>query len=556
MPDLVPIRRALVSVYDKSGLEPLVRALATRRVEIISTGGTAKFIESLGVPVVPVERLTGFPEMMDGRVKTLHPKVHAGLLAVRDNPAHARSLSEHAIPPIDLVCVSLYPFEQTVAKAGATDEECVEQIDIGGPAMIRSAAKNHAYVTVITDSHQYGRLMNELDHHDGSSTFALRRQFAGAAYARTAAYDAAIGAWFGGKEVEHHGAFPEVFRIGFPKHQDLRYGENPHQQAALYRDPAFRAGRGRSSVVGAVQLHGKELSYNNLNDAAAALALVDDLASLDPARPAACVVKHANPCGAATAGTLVSAVDAALEGDPVAAFGGILACSAAIDAKSAERLCREGAFLEVILAPAFAPEALDMLRARWANARLLAVPTRGSATNGTPHLNDAPQTERAADIVFKSIAGGALLQSRDAAFVEPSEWHHRAGPQPDAHRLDSAAVLWTIVKHLASNAVVVGGSTPDGAVMMLGAGAGQMDRVTSCRLACEKAGARLRELTAGAVAASDAFFPFPDGPQTLIDAGVSMIVHAGGSKRDHETFDLCERRGVACFTTGVRHFRH
>jgi phosphoribosylaminoimidazolecarboxamide formyltransferase/IMP cyclohydrolase len=551
LPDLVPIRRALISVYDKSGLEPLVRALAARRVEIVSTGGTARFIESLGVPVVPVEKLTGFPEMMDGRVKTLHPKVHGGLLAVRDNPAHARSLTEHAIAPIDLVCISLYPFEQTIAKPGVHDEECIEQIDIGGPAMIRSASKNHAYVTVVTDSHQYGRLLNELDHHDGSTTMALRRHFAGAAFARTAAYDTAISAWFGAREADQHAAFPEILRIAYPKHQELRYGENPHQQAALYRDPAFRPGRGRSSVVGAVQMHGKELSYNNLNDAAAALALVDDLAALDPSRPAACVVKHANPCGAATAPSVFDAVDAALAGDPVAAFGGILACSAAIDGRSAQRLAQDGAFLEVILAPSFTAEALDMLRARWANVRLLAVP----GANGSGGTSGG---ERPRDITFKSIAGGALVQDRDAAHADTASWHHRAGPEAGADRLAAAAVLWTIVKHLSSNAVVVGTQTPVGAAMMLGAGAGQMDRVTSCRLACEKAGDRLREngTKKAAIAASDAFFPFPDGPQILIDAGVSVIVHAGGSKRDHETFDLCERRGVTCLTTGVRHFRH
>lgn len=561
MPDLVPIRRALISVYDKSGLEPLVRALAARRVEIVSTGGTAKFIESLGVPVVPVEKLTGFPEMMDGRVKTLHPKVHGGLLAVRDNPAHARALSEHSISTIDLVCISLYPFEQTVAKPGVHDDECIEQIDIGGPAMIRSASKNHAYLTVVTDSHQYGRLLNELDHHDGSTTLALRRHFAGAAFARTAAYDTAISAWFGAREAEHHSPFPEVFRLAYPKHQELRYGENPHQQAALYRDPAFRpgagssGGRGRSSVVGAVQLHGKELSYNNLNDAAAALALVDDLAALDTARPAACVIKHANPCGAATAVSVFDAVDAALAGDPVAAFGGILACSAPIDARTAQRLAQEGAFLEVILAPSYTPEALDTLRARWANVRLMAVP----AATAAHHNGNGPTsngTEQARDVTVKSIAGGLLVQSRDSAQADTASWHHRAGPAPSPARLSAAAVLWTIVKHLSSNAVVVGGVSEQGATLMFGAGAGQMDRVTSCRLACEKAGDRVHTAPGGALAASDAFFPFPDGPQILIDAGVTLIAHAGGSKRDHETFDLCERRGVTCLTTGVRHFRH
>ncbi|MBN8645541.1 MAG: bifunctional phosphoribosylaminoimidazolecarboxamide formyltransferase/IMP cyclohydrolase [Planctomycetes bacterium] len=544
MPDLVPIRRALISVSDKAGLEPLVRALASRGVEIVSTGGTARHVESLGVRVTPIESVTGFPEMMDGRVKTLHPKVHGGLLAVRDNPAHARAMSEHAIVPIDLVCISLYPFEQTVAK-GAGDEECVEQIDIGGPAMIRSAAKNHAFVTVVTDSHQYGRLMNELDHHNGSTTFALRRQFAGAAYARTAAYDTAIAAWFGAKETQGVGPFPEVFRVAFPKHQDLRYGENPHQRAALYRDPGFRAGAGHSSVVGAVQMHGKELSYNNLNDAAAALALCDDLADASPGHACACVIKHANPCGASSARSVFEAVDRALAGDPVAAFGGILAASTPIDLPAAQRLAQEGAFLEVILAPGFAPDALDVLRARWANVRLMAIPPRGQR-----------QRRAAPAPTFRAIQGGLLVQEPDDALPEVETWAHAAGPKPSAERLAAAAGLWTIVKHLASNAVVVGAAGGSGGVSMLGGGAGQMDRVTSCRLSVEKAGARLREAPGGAIACSDAFFPFPDGPQVLIDAGVTMIVHAGGSKRDHETFDLCERRGVTCLTTGVRHFRH
>ncbi|MFM9958367.1 MAG: bifunctional phosphoribosylaminoimidazolecarboxamide formyltransferase/IMP cyclohydrolase [Phycisphaerales bacterium] len=552
MPDLVPIRRALISVFDKSGLEPLVRALAARRVEIVSTGGTAKFIESLGIPVVPVEKLTGFPEMMDGRVKTLHPKVHGGLLAVRDNPAHARALAEHAISTIDLICISLYPFEQTVAKPGVHDEECVEQIDIGGPAMIRSAAKNHTYVTVVTDSHQYGRMLSELDHHDGATTFALRRQFAGAAYARTAAYDTAIAAWFGGREAQQHPDFPEVFRLGCPKHQELRYGENPHQRAALYRDPAFKPAPGRSSVVGAMQMHGKELSFNNLNDAAAALALVDDLAALDPARPAACVIKHANPCGAATAPDAFGVVDAALLGDPVAAYGGILACSAPIDARAAERLSHDGAFLEVVIAPSFTPEALSTLRDRWANVRLLATGNGNGRAASTA-------TQRPRDLAFKSIVGGVLVQDRDAAAPDIESWQHRAGPEPTRERLARAAVLWTIVKHLSSNAVVLGGSPASRleTVMMYGAGAGQMDRVTSCRLACEKAAGHLGHGgDPDPIAASDAFFPFSDGPQILIDAGATMLVHPGGSKRDHETFDLCERRGVSCVTTAVRHFRH
>lgn len=558
MPDLVPIRRALLSVSDKSGLEPLVRALAARNVDIVSTGGTARYIESLGVPVTPVEKLTGFPEMMDGRVRTLHPKVHGGLLAVRDNPEHVRSMAEHQIAPIDLIVINLYPFEQTVSRAGVTEDECVEQIDIGGPAMVRSAAKNHAYVTVVTDSHQYGRLLNELDHHRGGTTLALRRHFAGAAYARTAAYDAAIAGWFGSREAQPVDHLPEVFRVAFPKHQELRYGENPHQRAAVYRDPAFKGGAGSgSSVLSAVQLHGKELSYNNINDAAAALAVVDDLAAMSPSRPAACVIKHANPCGAATGSSPLGAIDSALRGDALAAFGGILACSAPIDAAAAERLGQPGAFLEVILAPSFSQPALDILRAKWAHVRLLATGA-GMPVGGNANGGGASGKTALPSLVFRSIIGGMLVQDRDHGAVDIGAWHHRAGPVPTDDRLGAAAALWVVVKHLSSNAVAVGGSDPEqpGSVLLLGAGAGQMDRVTSCRLACEKSAERARAVPGGAIAVSDAFFPFPDGPQLLIDAGVTLIVHTGGSKRDHETFDLCERRGVSCVTTGVRHFRH
>ncbi len=554
MTDLVPIRRALVSVSDKSGLEPLVRALAARGVDIVSTGGTAKFLGSLGVPATPVESITGFPEMMDGRLKTLHPRVHGGLLGVRDNPAHARAMQEHQIPPIDLVVINLYPFEQTIAQPGATEAQCVEQIDIGGPAMVRSAAKNHRFVAVLTDPHQYPRLLQELDHYNGATTLALRRQFAGAAYARTAAYDSAIAAWFGGREVENHAAFAEVFRVAYPKATDLRYGENPHQSAAVYRDPAWRSAPGSTSIVGATQLHGKELSYNNLNDGAAALALVDDLSAAFPAGATACVVKHANPCGAATGADVSAAVAAALEGDPVAAYGGILACNAPIDAPGAQRLAQPGTFLEVIIAPAFTPEALGILRERSANVRLLATgvgPGRLGATNGAGNGPHASSTSR---VTFRSINGGALVQEVDRAVPDAAAWEQRTGNPPPAGELDCAKLAWVCVKHLASNAVAIAGRCSDhaGAIMLVGAGAGQMDRVTSCRLAVEKAGGRAR----GASAASDAFFPFPDGPGVLIDAGVTVIVHTGGSKRDHETFELCERRGVSCFTTGVRHFRH
>ena len=549
--DLVPIRRALISVSDKSGLEPLVRALAARGCELVSTGGTAAFIQSLGEKVTPVESLTGFPEMMDGRVKTLHPKVHGGVLAVRDSAAHARSMAEHGIAPIDLVCINLYPFEKTVSRPGVSEHDAIENIDIGGPALIRSAAKNHAWVCVVTDAHQYARVIAEIERNAGATSLALRRELARAAYARTGQYDAAIAEWFGTTAAAGRSEnsapetdLPEVFRAAYPKVSELRYGENPHQRAALYRDPGFHAPAGSllPTIVGATQLHGIELGYNNLNDAAAAAALADELATHSGA-VGACVIKHANPCGAACAASSLHAISNALAGDPMAAYGGVLACSGSIDVPSAERLCAQGVFLEVIIAPRYAPPALEMLKARWANVRLLAIAPAAATPGGGEQL------------AVRSIPGGLLVQDRDTALPDTAQWSHVSGPTPSDARLKTAASLWVMVKHLSSNAVAVGGEAPDssaGAPMLFGAGAGQMDRVASCRLAVEKAGRR----AAGAIAVSDAFFPFPDGPEILLNAGVTMIVHPGGSKRDHETFDLCERRGVTCMTTGVRHFRH
>lgn len=540
MHDLVTIRRALISVSDKTGVVDFAKALAARGVTIISTGGTAKLLAESGVAVVPVERVTGFPEMMDGRVKTLHPMVHGGILAVRSDPEHQRAMREHNVEPIDLVCVSLYPFEQTIAREGCTREDAIENIDVGGPTMIRAAAKNHEFVAVVTDPGQYQRVLAELDVHAGATTHALRTSLAGAAFAKTAAYDAAIAAYMArDTDASAPGAgVPAALSISMPRASELRYGENPHQHAAVYRDPAYRG----PSIVSAKQLHGKELSYNNLNDGAAALALALDLARAATGRVGACVIKHANPCGAAAGDRADIAIDLALRGDPIAAYGGILACSARIDAAAAQVICRPNQFLEVVLAPAFDDDALALLRARSANVRLLA-------------LGDtAASTAAPAALTFKSIAGGALAQTADAALPDTAAWQHKAGPAPSAATLDAARVLWTVVKHLSSNAVAIGGVDPalPGGVRLFGAGAGQMDRVTSCRLAVEKSGALAR----GGVACSDAFFPFADGPTLLAGAGVACIVHTGGSKRDQDTFDLCNQRGVTCLTTGVRHFRH
>jgi phosphoribosylaminoimidazolecarboxamide formyltransferase/IMP cyclohydrolase len=521
-------------VSDKTGLVEFARALADLGVELISTGGTAAALRDAGLDVTSVETFTGFPEMMDGRVKTLHPAIHGGILALRDHEEHQRAMRQHGIRPIDLVCINLYPFEETIAKPGAPREEAIEQIDVGGPAMIRAAAKNHEWVAAVTAPAQYADVIESLRDHGGETTLALRARLAADAFVRTAAYDAAIADHLSAPVAEEHpSAFPRVLRLALRKLADLRYGENPHQRAALYFDPAFRG----PSVVAAEQLHGKELSYNNLNDAAAALSLALELAALEPGVSGAAIIKHANPCGAALAPAARHAVELALKGDPVAAYGGVLAVSSTIDEAVANLVAQPGKFFEVVIAPAFTPAALDLLRARSANLRLLAYDAL------RPPPRDA--------LSFKSLPGGVLVQTADTRPATPSEWQRHAGPPISPERFRAAAALWTIAKHLSSNAIAIGGHDCVG-VRLLGAGAGQMDRVTACRLAVEKAG----PLARGGIAVSDAFFPFPDGPDLLIRAGVTTIVHPGGSKRDQDTFDLCERHAVTCLTTGVRHFRH
>ena len=560
---LVKVRRALVSVSDKSGLVEFARALSGAGVEIVSTGGTAAALARAGVACTPIEAVTGFPEMMDGRVKTLHPRVHGGLLAVRDDPAHVASMREHGIEAIDLVCVNLYPFEATVAREGIAEHEAVEQIDIGGPSMVRSAAKNHASVAVVTDPAQYARVIEEMGRHGGATTLALRRALAHAAFARTAAYDAAIARWMGsngfGEGAGETGgspadagagaAFPRAVALRLELADELRYGENPHQRGAVYADPAARG----PSVVRARVLHGKALSYNNLLDAGAALELVQDLAAqavrgggapgAGSARGAcACaVIKHTNPCGAAVGASVLDSFERAWAGDPLAAFGGIVAFSRDVDAATAEAMAAGERFLEVVIAPGYEPAALAALQARWKNARLLATGPLGEPQPG---------------LSWRSVPGGMLAQDRDVHPIDASRFVHAAGPAPGAGMLRDAGMLFTVAKHLKSNAVCIGAG---GALW--GAGAGQMDRVASCRNAVEKARARLAAAGAAAggempVAASDAFFPFADGPTLLVDAGVRCIVHPGGSKRDQDTFDLCNARGVTCLLAGTRHFRH
>jgi phosphoribosylaminoimidazolecarboxamide formyltransferase / IMP cyclohydrolase len=546
-PDLVRVRRALLSVSDKTGLEAFAKALVLRGVQIISTGGTAKALAAAGVPVTTVDALTGFPEILDGRVKTLHPKVHAGILAVRNDPEHAAALAAHGIEPIDLVCINLYPFEQTVAKPDITLADAIENIDVGGPAMVRAAAKNHNHVAVVTNPGHYGPVLAEMEVTDGCVSLELRRQLARDAFALTGRYDTAIADYLAGgppaparAEPGAASVFPPVLALEYDKLADLRYGENPHQAAAVYTDAAYIG----PSVIGAEQLHGKELSYNNLHDAAAALELVAALAKLDPRGPAsfaAACIKHANPCGAAVASSPLAAVDRAIAGDPLAAFGGIMAFSGVLDRAAADRLCAKDIFLEVLLAEDFRPDALEALRARWANLRILKLgPLAGLA---------APAWQ------LKPIRGGALAQQPDALAPQPAGWQHAAGPAASAATQHAAAAIECMVRAMNSNAVAIGG--PDetggaGCVRLIGGGLGQVDRLQACRIATEKAG----PLARGAIAVSDAFFPFPDGPQVLIDAGVKTIVHPGGSKRDQETFDLCNARGVTCLTTGTRRFRH
>jgi phosphoribosylaminoimidazolecarboxamide formyltransferase/IMP cyclohydrolase len=452
-------------------------------------------------------------------------------------------MQRHGIRPIDLICVSLYPFEQTIGRPGVEQREAIEQIDIGGPSMIRSAAKNFEWVTVVTAAAQYDRAIGDLAEHAGQTTRRLRAELAAAAFGRTSEYDATIASYLSRSSGI---AFPHLLRLGYIKSEELRYGENPHQEGALYRDPASTG----STIVNARQLHGKQLSYNNINDAAAALELALALRQLDPSRTGACVIKHTNPCGAALSSgngpdACREAVDLAIAGDPLAAYGGILAVNAPIDARAADRICRDDVFMEVIVAPEYDPAALEKLRARWVNVRLLAVG------------NKPASALRKLD--YRSVPGGMLVQDRDTATPAPDRWTHTAGPKPGTDQLAAAAFLETAVRFVSSNAVIIGGTAGSapasggvGPVRLFGVGSGQVDRVTACRLAVEKS----RELARGAIALGDAFFPFADGPEILAGAGVSMIVHPGGSKRDQDTIDLCNARGVTCMTTGIRHFKH
>jgi phosphoribosylaminoimidazolecarboxamide formyltransferase/IMP cyclohydrolase len=523
------IRRALLSVSDKTGLETLGRHLHASGVELISTGGTAEALKKAGLPVKDVAEHTGFPEMMDGRLKTLHPKIHGGLLAVRGLPEHERAAAEHGITPIDLLVVNLYPFEATVAR-GADRAACIENIDIGGPAMIRAAAKNHASVTVVVDAEDYPRLIAEMQARGGATSLELRLALAAKAYARTAAYDAAISGWFASTVGE---TAPAWRTFGGRLAERLRYGENPHQWAAFYRSPERRLG-----VATATQHQGKELSYNNLNDTDAAFELV---AEFDPAQCAAvAIIKHANPCGVACAGSLKEAYTAALRCDPVSAFGGIIALNRTIDVEAAEEITR--IFTEVVIAPDVTPEAKALFAAK-KNLRLL-------TTGGLPD-------PRAPGITFRSLAGGFLVQSRDTANVDDMELKVVSRRPPTDRELADLKFAFRVAKHVKSNTIVY---AKDGATV--GIGAGQMSRVDAARIAAWKASeaataAGLKEsLAKGSVVASDAFFPFADGLIAAAEAGASAVIQPGGSMRDDEVIAAADERGLAMVFTGVRHFRH
>jgi phosphoribosylaminoimidazolecarboxamide formyltransferase/IMP cyclohydrolase len=530
MIDLVPVRRALISLSDKSGLDELARGLARHGINIVSTGGTAAKLRESGLDVQDISDLTGFPEMMDGRVKTLHPKVHGGLLGIRDNPAHAAAMEEHAIAPIDLVIVNLYPFLSTV-MSGADRDTVIENIDIGGPSMVRSAAKNHAHVAVVTDPADYEALLTELDAYGGATTLELRRRLAAKAFALTAAYDSTISQWFAFSDQGER--FPKSWTMASTLKMPLRYGENPHQQAALY----VPVGPSTRGVAQAEQVQGKELSYNNLNDANAALELVSEFRD---GPPAVVIVKHANPCGVATRDDLLDAWNEALACDSVSAFGGIVATNRPLDAATAEAIT--GIFTEVVVAPDANDDAKAIF-ARKKNLRLL-------LTGGLPDPARTGQT-------IAIIAGGMLVQDRDNLIVTRDKLRCVTKRQPSEQELRDCLFAWTIAKHVKSNAIVY---AKDG--VTAGIGAGQMNRRDSARIAATRA----REAaeangwpeprTIGSAVASDAFFPFADGLLAAAEAGATAVIQPGGSIRDDEVIAAADEAGLAMLFTGVRHFRH
>jgi phosphoribosylaminoimidazolecarboxamide formyltransferase / IMP cyclohydrolase len=520
-PGEVRVRRALLSVSDKSGIVEFAQGLAELGVELVSTGGTSSALSDAGVAVRAIEDFTGFPEMMDGRVKTLHPRLYAGLLARRDEDEHLQAAADQEIEQVDLVCVNLYPFEQTVARGDASEAEVIENIDIGGPTMIRAAAKNSAFAAVVVDPQDYARVLEELHESGGKLSLATRKALAGKAFACTARYDAAISTWFAARESE---GFPDSWRDAYEKVTDLRYGENPHQQAAFYA----RAGSPTHLLAGVEQLHGKELSFNNLLDLSSARELVEEFSE-----PACAIVKHNNPCGCAIGATGLEAYEHAFACDPESAYGGVIAVNRPVDLAFAEELGKQ--FIEVLLAPGYDAAALEALQVK-KNVRLL-------------ELGDWPAPLR--EVESKPVIGGQLVQTHDVVAETREQMSTMTAHQPTEEEWRDMLFAWTVCRHVRSNAIVlaIGGAT-------IGIGAGQMSRVDAVRIAVQKAEKFLPDALAGSSLASDAFFPFPDGPQIALDAGITAIIQPGGSVRDEEVVAAVDAAGAAMVATGVRHFRH
>ncbi len=528
---LRPIRRALLSVSDKTGLVDFARELVTKYgVELIATGGTKKLLADAGLPVKDVAEITKFPEMLDGRVKSLHPAIFAGLLAKRDKPEHMATLAEHQLPEIDLVVCNLYPFEQTVAKPGVTEAEAIENIDIGGPSMVRAAAKNIESVAIATDPIQYSRILKELSSNNGTTSRQFRSQLSASAFARIARYDVAITQYFSRINVD----WPLTMFLEFDVSQSLRYGENPHQKAAFYFDSGITSQDRHPSIATAQHLHGKELSYNNILDLDSALNLIREFAG-----PACVVVKHNNPCGAALAPKLADAFLAAWDGDPQSAFGGILAFNKTLDADTASALMDPKAkrFIECVIAPDYEPHALDALKKWKENVRLLK----------TGELVGGPQ-----GLDYRRVDGGLLVQTRDTGADKPDEWKCVTKRQPTEAEFAALHFAWFVCKHVKSNAIVLTSPTREQGIATVGVGAGQMSRVDSVQIAVKKAGERVK----GSTLASDAFFPFRDNVDAAAAAGVTAIIQPGGSVKDADSIAACDEHGIAMLFTGVRHFRH
>ncbi len=511
-----------LSVSDKTGVIDFARGLQELGVELVSTGGTARELSRAGIPARPIEDFTGFPEIMDGRVKTLHPRLYAGLLARRDEDSHLRAAEEQAIEPVDLVCVNLYPFEQTVARGDASEREIIENIDIGGPTMIRAAAKNSEFAAVVVDPDDYPAVLQELRDSDGRLSQQTRTELARKAFACTARYDAAISGWF--SRTSSDGGFPPSWNESYEKVLDLRYGENPHQDAAFYS----RVGAGPHLLDGVNQLHGKELSFNNLLDLSSARELVEDFQE-----PACAIVKHNNPCGCAVADDAAEAYARAFASDPQSAYGGVIALNRPVDAAAAEKL--SGQFIEVLLAPSFEPAALEILQQK-KNVRLLELP-------GWP--------QRSERVEGRSVLGGQLVQTHDEVTETREQMRAMTAAEPGEEQWQDLLFAWRVCRHVRSNAIVIARGRAT-----IGIGAGQMSRVDAVRIAIEKARAFQPELLPGSSLASDAYFPFADGPELALEAGVTAIIQPGGSVRDEEVVAAVEAAGASMIATDRRHFRH